>query len=122
MKLSGRQWWWAYLWHVVNLVVGVGLATIIAAFMGGGRWFLDGFAPTVVIFFALALFFAFVWPPIPKIELLIRALLRHRREARHAASFEGTERGIAARSGESPRQLGLHVPKRHIADRRRGEE
>lgn len=122
MKTSDRQWWWAYLWHVVNLAVGIGLATIITAFMGGGRWFLDGFAPTVVIFFALALFFAFVWPPIPKIELLIRALLRHRREARHSASFESPEPRIGPRSGEGARKLGLHVAERNIADRRRGEE
>ncbi len=122
MKLSGRQWWWAYLWHVVNWLVGIAIAIVITAFMGGAEWLIDGYAPTVVIFSALALFFAFVWPPIPKLELLIRALLRRSREARHSTGFKSTEPRIASRSSEDARELGLHVAERNIADRRRGEE
>lgn len=111
-----RGWWWSNLWHVVNVFVGAVVALLIA---GGLRGYaLD--ALWLVTFLGLALFFAFVWPPIPMIELAIRGLLRKRRE--DASPFNGVETGGARLHGEEARKLGLHVPQRDIADRRRGEE
>lgn len=111
-----RGWWWSNLWHVVNVFVGAVVALLIA---GGLRGYaLD--ALWLVTFLALALFFAFVWPPIPMIELMIRGLLRERRK--DAEPFESPEAGVGGLRSDDPRKLGLHVPQRDIADRRRGEE
>lgn len=115
---SSRQWWIANLWHVVNVAVGGAIAAVITACLGADA-FLAGYVPAVLAFMFLALFFAFVWPPIPMIEL---ALLRLRRGAEDAAAFERPEPLTGAGSGERPRELRLHVPKRQVADRRRGEE
>jgi hypothetical protein len=125
MRMSGpvnRQWWAAYFWYVVNLIVGAAIALVITAYLGGGRWLLDGYAPSILIFLFLALFFAFVWPPIPKIELAIRALLRPRGEAGSSNGLEGGEPLVPPGSDQGAGQRRLHVPKREIADRRSGEE
>jgi len=113
-----RGWWWSNLWHVVNVFVGAVVALLIA---GGLRGYaLD--ALWLVTFLALALFFAFVWPPVPMIELAIRSLLGRRREARHSDGFETVEPGRVSLRSDDPRKLGLHVPQRDIADRRSGKE
>lgn len=124
MKLSGpanRQWWWANLWFTVNWFVGALVALLI---VGGLRGYPRGGidALWLVTYMALTGFFAFVWPPIPMTEMAIRDLLRKRREAQDAARFESPGPGTDASGRERPRELGLHVAERHIADRRRGEE
>jgi hypothetical protein len=125
MRMSGptgrRQWWWANLWHVINVIVGATVALLIAAGLGS-RFGEPGQYLAAVTYLLLALFFIFVWPPIPKAELAIRALLRRRREVGASRRFESAEPGAGRIGGEGARELGLHVAQRNIPDRSRGEE
>lgn len=115
-------WLWKYLWYLVNFFVAGAIATGI-----GSAFRPQGFSgvPLADIFPWMAwsflfLFFWLVYPPIPKIELWLRALL-----ARAKAGRSGTLKEVHSRSGagraERPRQAHLKVSKREISHRRPSE-
>ncbi len=116
-------WLWGWFWYFANAAAAVAIATAVQlAFAPSSTTLTDAAPLAPVAFWSLIVFFWFVWPPIPKIELAIRELLRRRREQRASRAFEDAKPGARRIGGEAARQLRLHVPQRDITDRSRGEE
>lgn len=117
-------WFWGWLWYLANAAVAILIATVVQMSFAPGSTTPSTAGPLAPFAFgALVVFFWFVWPPIPKLELAIRDLLRRRRrKAGEAVILKHPETLIGSGSGQRPGELRLHVAEREITYRRTGEE